>query len=138
MKNLPLGKAVPAKTNRPLPVGARLNCADNTGAKELEIIAVRSYKGVRTRLPAAGVGDLIIASVKKGRADMRNQVVLAVIVRQRKPFTRFSGAKIRFEDNAAVIVGDDGMPKGTEIKTVIAREAAERWNKIGSIASVVF
>lgn len=138
MKNLPLGKAIPARITRSLPVGARLNCADNTGAKELEIIAVRGYRGVRRRLPAAGVGDLVLASVKKGRPDMRNQVVLAVIVRQKKSYTRFNGAKVRFEDNAAIIVTDDGMPKGTEIKTVVAREAAERWNKIGSIASVVF
>jgi large subunit ribosomal protein L14 len=136
-KNLPLGRAVSARLTKALPVGARLNCADNTGAKELEIIAVRGYKGVRTRLPKAGIGDLIIASVKKGRVDMRKQVVMAVIVRQKKAYTRFNGSKIKFEDNAAVIVGDDGIPKGTEIKTSIAREAAERWNKIGSIASIV-
>lgn len=137
MKNLPLGKAVPARITRALPVGARLNCADNTGAKEIEIVAVKSYKGVLRRYPKAGVADLVVASVKKGRVDMRKQVVLAVIVRQKKAYTRCNGAKIRFEDNAAVIVGDDGLPKGTEIKTAIAREAAERWNKLGSIASIV-
>jgi len=137
MKNLPLGKAVPANITRALPVGARLNCADNTGAKELEIIAVRGYKGVRRRYPKAGVADLVVASVKKGRVDMRKQVVLAVIVRQKKAYTRYNGSKIRFEDNAAVIVSEDGIPKGTEIKTAIAREAAERWNKIGSIASII-
>lgn len=137
MKNLPLGKALSAKITRVLPVGARLNCADNTGAKELEIIAVKGYKGVRRRLPRAGVADLVVATVKKGRVDMRHQVVLAVIVRQKKSYTRYSGTKIKFEDNAAVIVGDDGIPKGTEIKTAIAREAADRWNKIGSIASIV-
>lgn len=137
-KNLPLGKAVPARITKALPVGARLVCADNTGAKELEIMAVRGYKGIRGRYPVAGVGDLVIASVKKGRPDMRHQIVSAVIIRQRMPYRRASGAKLRFEDNAAVIVGDDGMPKGTEIKTVIAREAVERWNKLGSIASVIF
>ncbi len=137
MKNLPLGKALSAKITRVLPVGARLNCADNTGAKELEIIAVKGYKGVRRRLPRAGVADLVVATVKKGRVDMRHQVVLAVIIRQKKSYTRYSGTKIKFEDNAAVIVGDDGIPKGTEIKTAIAREAADRWNKIGSIASIV-
>ncbi len=137
-KNLPLGKAIPANITRALPVGARLFCADNSGAKELEIIAVKGYRGVRRRLPAAGVGDLVIVSVKKGRPDIRKQVVLAVIVRQKQEYTRANGAKISFEDNAAVLVGDDGMPKGTEIKTVVSREAAERWNKIGSIASIVF
>ncbi|HEX54579.1 MAG: 50S ribosomal protein L14 [Candidatus Altiarchaeales archaeon] len=137
MKNLPLGRAVTAKITRALPVGARVNCADNTGAKELEIIAVRGYKGVRRRLPKAGVGDLVVASVKKGRVELRGQVVLAVIVRQKKEYTRCNGMKIGFEDNAAVIVDDKGVPKGTEIKTAVAREAADRWNKIGSIATII-
>lgn len=137
-KNLPIGKAIAAKITRALPVGARLVCADNTGAKELEIMAVRGYKGVRGRYPSAGVGDLVIASVKKGTPEMRHQIVSAVIVRQKKAYRRANGARVRFEDNAAVIVGEDGVPKGTEIKTVIAREAVERWNKLGSVASIVF
>ncbi len=136
-KNIPLGKAITAKITSCLPVGARLNCADNTGAKELEIIAVRGYRGVKRRYPRAGIGDLIVASVKKGRPDIRSNIVLAVIVRQKKEYTRYNGMKVKFEDNAAVIVTDDGMPKGTEIKSAVAREATERWVKIGSIASVV-
>ncbi len=136
-KNLPIGKAVTAKISKPLPVGARLVCADNTGAKELEIISVKGYKGVLNRFPSAGIGDLIVTSVKKGRPDMMKQVILAVIVRQKKAYTRYNGAKIRFEDNAAVVVGEDGLPKGTEIKGPVAREATDRWNKIGAIASIV-
>lgn len=136
-KNLPIGKAVTAKISKPLPVGARLVCADNSGAKELEIISVRGYKGVLNRFPSAGVGDLIVTSVKKGRPDLRNQIMLAVIVRQKKAYTRYNGAKIKFEDNAAVVVGDDGLPKGTEIKGAVAREATDRWNKIGAITSIV-
>jgi len=136
-KNLPLGRAVSARIKPVIPVGARLNCADNSGAKELQIIAVKKYRGVRRRLPSAGVGSLVVCSVKKGRQDLRKQVVLAVIIRQSKEYTRYNGAKIRFEDNAAVIVNEDGLPKGTEIKTAVAREAAERWIKIGSIASIV-
>lgn len=136
-KNLPLGKAITANISRCLPTGARLVCADNTGAKELEIIAVRGYKGVKRRYPRAGVGDMIVTSVKKGRPDIKKQVVLAIIVRQKKEYTRYNGMKIKFEDNAAVIVGDEGVPRGTEIKGAVAREAAERWNKIGTIASIV-
>ncbi|MFC2153955.1 50S ribosomal protein L14 [Candidatus Altiarchaeota archaeon] len=136
-KNLPLGKGLTAKITKTLPTGARLVCADNTGAKELEIIAVRSYKGKRRRLPRAGVGDLVVVSVKKGRPDLRKQVVLAVIVRQKKEYTRYNGSKIKFFDNAAIIVGEEGMPKGTEIKGAVAREAAERWTKIGTISSIV-
>ncbi len=137
MKNLPLGKAMTAKVSRSLPVGASIVCADNTGAKELEIISVRGYRGVRRRLPAAGIGDLVVVSVKKGKPEVRNQIMLGVIVRQKKPYTRYDGSKIGFEDNAAVIVSDEGLPKGTEIKGAIAREVADKWNKIGSIASIV-
>jgi len=136
-KNLPLGKAITAKITRSLPVGARLVCADNTGAKELEIIAVRGYKGIRNRLPTAGIGDLVVTSVKKGRPDIRRQIVLAIIIRQKKEYTRYNGAKIKFEDNAAVLISEDGLPKGTEIKGAVAREATERWNKISSIASII-
>mgnify|MGYP002477277489 CR=1 FL=1 len=136
-KNLPLGAAVTANITRGLPAGARLTCADNTGAKELEIISVKGYGWVRRRYPKAGVGDLIIATVKKGRPDIRKQVILAVVVRQSMPYTRFNGVKIRFEDNAAIVVGDDGMPKGTEIKGAVAKEAIERWKKIGALVSVV-
>ena len=137
MKNLPLGRAISASICRSVCTGSKLVCADNTGAKEVEIIAVKSYKGVRRRLPKAGVGDLIVVSIKKGKPELRHQTSLAVVVRQRKEYTRFNGSKIKFEDNAAVLVNDDGLPKGTEIKGAIAREATDRWNKIGSIASIV-
>jgi large subunit ribosomal protein L14 len=136
-KNLPLGKAISTKITRALPVGARVNCVDNTGAKELEIISVRGYKGVKRRYPKAGVADLVVASVKKGKPEIRKEVVLAVIIRQKKPYVRYDGSRIRFEDNAAVLVGDDGTPRGTEIKGAIAKEVVERWTKIGSIANIV-
>ncbi len=136
-KNLPLGKALSARVSRSLPVGARVKCADNTGAKEIEIVAVRGYGGVRRRYPSAGVGDLVVASVKSGKPEMRREIVLAVIVRQKKSYTRANGNKIRFEDNAAVLVTEDGLPRGTEIKGAIAREVTERWTKIGTIASIV-
>jgi len=137
IKNLPLGKAISTKITKTLPPGARLVCADNSGAKEIEIISVRGYKGRKRRYARAGVGDLVVASVKKGKPEIRKEVVLAVVVRQRKPYQRYDGSTIRFEDNAAVLVGDDGSPRGTEIKGAIAREVVERWTKIGSIASIV-
>jgi len=137
MKNLPLGKAVTANVTRTLTTGARLVCADNTGAKEVEIIAVRTYKGIRNRMPKAGIGDLIMVAVKKGRPDIMHQILPAVIVRQRAAYKRYDGSRIKFEDNAAVIVTEDGLPKGTEIKGPVAREAADKWNKIGSLSSTV-
>jgi len=130
-------KAIKAVVPRCLPTGARLVCADNTGARELEIIAVKGYKGVRRRYPAAGVGDMVVVTVKKGTPDIRKQVHYAVIIRQRKEYRRPDGTRVKFEDNAAVITDEEGNPKGSEIRGPVAREAAERFPKIGSIASII-
>jgi large subunit ribosomal protein L14 len=127
----------PVRPTRALPVGAYLVCADNSGAKVLQIIGVVGYKGVRRRLASAGVGDMVIAAVKKGRPDIRHQVVRAVIVRQRKEYKRLDGMRVKFEDNAAVVTTEDGVPRGTEIRGPIAREAAEKWVRLGSIASTI-
>lgn len=82
---------------------------------------------------------MVVATVKKGRPDMRHQVVRAVVVRQRKEYRRLDGMRVKFEDNAAAIVTPEGVPRGgTEIRGgAIAREAAERWVRLGSIASIV-
>jgi large subunit ribosomal protein L14 len=120
---------------RGLPVGARLECADNTGAKVVQIITVPKYHGVHRRYPSGGIGDLIVVSVKKGTPEMRKQVLWAVIIRQRRPFRRPDGTMVAFEDNAAVITTNEGEVKGTEIKGPVAREAAERWAQIAAKAS---
>lgn len=124
----------PTKT---LSVGARLECADNTGARELQIVTVMGYKGTRRRMGRAGVGDRIVASVKKGTPELRKQLVQAVIIRQRKEYRRTDGMRVKFEDNAAVIITPEAAPKGSEIKGPMAREAAERWPKVAGIASIV-
>jgi len=121
-----------------LPVGANLTACDNSGAKIIEIISVKGYKGVKRRKPSAGVGDLIRAAVKKGRPDMMKQMVYAVIVRQKKEYRRPNGIRIKFEDNAAVVLKDEkGNPKGTIFKGPIAKEATERWPSIAKVASVI-
>ncbi len=130
-------KAIRAIVPRCLPTGARLICADNTGARELEIIAVKGYKGVRRRYPAAGVGDIVVVSVKKGTPEIRKQVHYAVIIRQRKEYRRPDGTRVKFEDNAAVITNERGDPRGSEIRGPVAREAAERFPKIGTIATII-
>jgi large subunit ribosomal protein L14 len=122
---------------RGLPVGARLTCIDNTGAKVIQIIMVQKIKGVHRRTPTAGVGDLVIVSVKKGATEMRRQILKAVIVRQRRPFRRPDGIMVQFEDNAAVLVTDTGETKGTMIKGPVAIEAAERWPKIAALAATI-
>lgn len=131
-------KAVPAKITRSIPVGSVISVADNSGARKLKIFTVMGSKTVKRRLPAAGVTDLVMASVIRGEPSMRKQVVLAVIVRQKKPFRRVSGERVCFEDNAAVVLKDDkGNPKGTIFKGPIAKEVSIRWPSIGKVAKVV-
>ncbi len=130
-------KGIKAKITKALPTGARLDCVDNTGAKVLQIIAVKGYRGVKNRYPKAGVGDVVIVTVKKGRPEIKKQIVRAVIVRQRKEFRRPSGMRVKFEDNAAVIVDEKGMPTGSEIRGPVAREAVERFAKLASAATII-
>ena len=130
-------KALTSNVTRVLPIGARLQCVANTGAREVEIVSVKGYKGVRRRLAIAGVGDMIIVSVKKGSVDMRKEVMTAVIVRQKKEYKRADGLRVKFEDNAAVIISPEGVLKGSEIRGPVAKEAAERWPGIGSAASTI-
>ena len=130
-------KALTSKVSKSLPIGARLKCIDNTGAREVEIISVKGFKGVRRRLASAGVGDMVVISVKKGTADMRREVTTAVVVRQKKEYRRADGRRVKFEDNAAVIITEDGVLKGSEIRGPIAKEAADLWPAIGSAASII-
>jgi large subunit ribosomal protein L14 len=117
--------------------GSRIVCADNTGARELKVISVSGYSGTKNRHPRAGLGDLVTVSVTKGTPEMRRQVLPAVIIRQRKPFRRPDGTRVKFEDNAAVVVDDDQNPRGTEMKGPIAREVAERFGSIASTATMI-
>lgn len=130
-------KALRARVTKTLGVGSHLKCDDNSGARELMIIGVVGYKGVRSRVPKAGVGDMVICSVKKGDPKMVGTIVKAVIVRQRKEYRRYAGYRVMFEDNAAVVVNEDGVPVGTEIKGIVAREAVERYPKIAAISQGV-
>jgi large subunit ribosomal protein L14 len=130
-------KALTSNVAKSLPIGARLQCVDNTGAREVEIISVKGYKGVRRRLASAGVGDMIVISVKKFNVEMRREVTTAVVVRQKKEFKRADGLRVKFEDNAAVIISPEGAIKGSEIRGPVAKEAADRWPAIGSAASII-
>lgn len=131
-------KAVNAKVTKALPQGSRVKTCDNSGAKVLKIFSVKRHKTVKGRNPAAGVGDLVMASVVKGRPDMRKTVVWAVIVRQKKEYKRLDGTRVKFEDNAAVVLKDEkGNPKGTIFKGPIAKEATQRWPGIAKVASMI-
>ncbi|MBS3166129.1 50S ribosomal protein L14 [Candidatus Woesearchaeota archaeon] len=131
-------KAIKARVVRALPVEARINSCDNSGAKILKIFAVKGHKTVRGQIPTAGVGDFVLCAVKKGKVEMRKTVVFAVIVRQRKEYRRPDGTRVQFEDNAAVVVKDEkGNPKGTIFKGPIAKEVAERWPAVAKVASMI-
>merc|ERR1711991_223478 len=112
-----------------LNVSGVMNCADNTGAKNLYIISVKGIKGRLNRLPAASVGDMVMCTVKKGKPELRKKVMPAVVIRQRKAFRRQNGVFIYFEDNAGVIVNNKGEMKGSAINGPVTKECAELWHK---------
>jgi len=131
-------KALSARIPKSLNHGSNINTCDNSGARIIRLISIKGSKTVRRKKPAAGIGDLIVASVIAGNQEMRKQVVFAVIVRQKKEYRRLTGERIKFEDNAAVVLKDDkGNPKGTLFKGPIAKEAVDRWPGISKIASIV-
>ena len=116
---------------------SRLKVADNTGAKE--IYCIRVLGGTRRRY--AGIGDVIVASVKKaapGGTAKKGEIVRAVIVRSKKGVRREDGTYIRFDENAAVIIKEDKNPRGTRIFGPVARELREKdYLKILSLAPEV-
>ena len=116
---------------------SRLKVADNTGARELMCIRVL---GGSTRRYAT-VGDVIVASVKQAAPNSavpKGSVVQAVVVRVNKEYRRPDGSRIRFDDNAAVIIQDNLLPRGTRIFGPVARELREkRYMKIISLAPEV-
>ena len=115
----------------------RLKVADNTGAKEL--MCIRCLGGSYRKY--ARVGDIIVASVKTatpGGVVKKGDVVKAVVVRTKKPIRRADGSYLRFDENAAVIIKEDGTPKGTRIFGPVARELREKdYLKILSLAPEV-
>lgn len=116
---------------------SKIGVADNTGARELNIIRVTGGSARRY----GGVGDIVIASVRKAAARAqaeKGEVVRAVIVRTRKERRRPDGSSIRFDDNAAVILeGESFNPLGTRIFGPVARELREGFMKIVSLAPEV-
>ncbi len=131
-------KAIKAKVTNGLQVGSVIDTCDNSGAKVIKITGVKRKKTVKGRVPGAGVGDMVVAAVKKGRPDMRKKVVFAIIVRQRKEYRRPDGTHVSFEDNAAVVLKDDkGNPKGTIFKGPVAKEAANKWPAVAKVANMV-
>jgi len=116
---------------------SRLNVADNTGAKKVQCI--RILGGTKRRY--GSVGDIIIVSVKSaipGGSVKKGDISKAVIVRTKKEISRQDGSYLRFDDNAVVLINDQGEPKGTRIFGPVARELREKqFMKIVSLSPEV-
>ena len=114
---------------------SRLVVADNTGAKQVRMI--RRLGQLKT---TASVGDIIVCHVKESSVEAsvkKGSVVRAVVVRTKSPMRRRDGSYLRFDENACVIVNNDGSPKGTRIFGPVARELRQKFMKIISLAPEV-
>ncbi|HUS40207.1 MAG: 50S ribosomal protein L14 [Pirellulales bacterium] len=115
----------------------RLDVADNTGAKQ--VMCIKVLGGTRRR--TAGLGDIIVCSVKNvipGSDVKKKSIVKAVIVRCKAPTRRMDGSYVRFDSNAVVLLDADRNPRGTRIFGAVARELRDRkFMKIVSLASEV-
>ena len=116
---------------------SRLKVADNTGARE--IMVIRCMGGSHRKY--AEIGDIVVASVKSatpGGVVKKGEVVKAVVVRSKKGARRSDGSYVKFDENAAVIIREDGTPKGTRIFGPVARELRDKnYLKILSLAPEV-
>jgi len=130
-------KQISANPVKGLVVGSRCNCADNSGAKLVEIISVYKIKVRRRQTPSAGIASLVNVVVKKGTPSTKKKMEKAVVVRVKKEYRRKNGLRICFEDNAVVLTDIKGFPKSSEVKGCVAKEVGERFPKIAGLASSV-
>ena len=114
---------------------SRLEVAYNTGAKK-----VRMIRRIGQNKKTASVGDIIVCHVKESTTEAsvkKGTVVRAVVVRTKSALRRVDGSYLRFDENAVVIVNNDGTPKGTRIFGPVARELRQKYMKIISLAPEV-
>lgn len=130
-------KGISTTIGKGLVPGSVLTCADNSGAKRLMIINKIGKATRYRRLARCGVGDIAMASVKSGSPAYIKKKVRIVIIRQKTPMRRSNGMRVRFEDNAAILITDANLAVGTEVKGAMAREVVERYIKLAGIASRV-
>jgi len=116
-------------------MNSRVHIADNTGAKVAEMI-----RRIGQSKTTASIGDIVVCSVKEAATDSnvkKGEVVRAVVVRTKAPIRRFDGSYLRFDSNAAVLINNDGNPRGTRIFGPVARELRAKYMKIISLAPEV-
>ncbi len=122
---------------RALPKDSYIKVVDNSGAKEIKIIAVKGHITVKKMMPAARVGDMIWGSITVGDVKIKGTVLNGVVVRTKKEYRRANGWHVQFESNGIILINEDGTPKGTIIKGPVAREAIEFFPEIGKIVKSV-
>merc|ERR1719263_1089006 len=103
----------------------------------MPVAAVKNCGARLNRSPSAATGTMVMATVKKGKPDLRKKVMPAIVVRQRKPWRRKNGEFIYFEDNAGVIVNPKGDLKGSAIAGPVAKECTDIWPRIASAANSI-
>ncbi len=131
-------KAISARITRALNIGSYVIAADNAGARIVKITGVKHGKSRKGRQQYAKLADWVKVSVRVGKPEMKGQVFDAVVIRQKKPYTRITGERVCFEDNAVALLKDEkGNPRGTQIKGPVAREIQERWQQVAKIAQFV-
>lgn len=128
-------KGLSTKVTKTIVPMSTLTCADNSGAMLFRVINKLGKGYKHGGLAAAGLCDIVIASVIKGTPMYLKKPVRVVIIRQRASIRRSNGMRVRFEDNAGIMVGEDNLPIGTEVKGAMAREVVERYVKIAGVAS---
>jgi len=131
-------KAASAKLTAGLNLGSLVISSDNSGARIVRITGVKHGKTKHGRQQSVKIGDWVKVSVRAGDPEMKGKVFDAVVIRQRKPYRRYTGERIAFTDNAVVLLKDEkGNPKGTQIKGPVPREVQERWKEVAKIAQSV-
>jgi len=131
-------KAASAKLTAGLNLGSMVLSSDNSGARIVRITGVKHGKTKHGRQQSVKIGDWVKVSVRAGDPEMKGKVFDAVVIRQRKPYRRYTGERIAFTDNAVVLLKDEkGNPKGTQIKGPVPREVQERWKEVAKIAQSV-
>ena len=131
-------KGVAAKPTRALNIGSHVNASDNSGARIVKVVSVKGGKTKRGRQQYAKIGDWVKVSVRKGDPKMKGEVFVAVVIRVKKPYRRYTGERVAFTDNAVALLKDEkGNPKGTSFKGPIAKEATERWPAVSKLAKII-
>ena len=128
-----------SNTSRLIPVGSRLVCADNSGARVLSVVGVLGTQGTRKRRLSCGVGSIVVVTVKKGDFQMKKKVRYALVIRQKYAYLRKTGphmGRVKFQDNAAILLSEKKEVLKSVIKGVVAKEVS-RVKKFSELNAVL-